>query len=81
VARGIFGNVSKTRSLPIIFVDCRLILEKNRGLFTKWHRIFDFKLFSNGKGVDSVPGSWTMGDAGPGWTADMALAATHQSLA
>jgi hypothetical protein len=49
VARGIFGNVSKTRCLLRIFVDCGLILDKNRGIFAKWHGIFDFKLFSNGK--------------------------------
>jgi hypothetical protein len=39
VARGIFGNISKTRGLLRIFVDCGLILDKNRGLFAKWHEI------------------------------------------
>jgi hypothetical protein len=49
VARGIFGNISKTRGLLGIFVDSGLILEKNMGLFAKWHGIIDFELFSNGK--------------------------------
>jgi hypothetical protein len=48
VARGIFGNVSKTRGLLRIFVDCGLILDKNWGLFAKWHGIFGFELLSNG---------------------------------
>jgi hypothetical protein len=49
VARGIFGNISKTRGLLRIFVDCGLILDKNRGLFAKWHGIIGFELFSNVK--------------------------------
>jgi hypothetical protein len=49
VARGIFGNISKTRGLLRIFVDYQLILDKNRGLFAKWHGIIGFELFSNGK--------------------------------
>jgi hypothetical protein len=49
VARGIFGNISKTRGLLKNFVDCGLILDKNRGLFAKWHGIISFELFSNGK--------------------------------
>jgi hypothetical protein len=81
VARGIFGNVSKTRGLLRIFVDCRLKLDKNRGLFAKWHGIFGFKSFSNGKGVDSVHGSWTTGGVGPRWTADTALAVACPSSA
>jgi hypothetical protein len=48
-ARGIFGNISKIRGLLGIFVDYGLILDKNRGLFAKWHEIICFKLFSNGK--------------------------------
>jgi hypothetical protein len=31
------------------FVDCVLILDKNRGLFAKWHQIIGFELFSNEK--------------------------------
>jgi hypothetical protein len=49
VARGIFGNVLKTKGLLGILVNYRLILDKNRGLFAKWHGIFGFDLFSNGK--------------------------------
>jgi hypothetical protein len=42
VARGIFGNITKTRGLLRIFVDYRLILDKNMGLFAKWHGIIDW---------------------------------------
>jgi hypothetical protein len=62
-------------------VDYGLIFDKNRGLFAKWHGIIVFKLFSNGKGVDSVHGLWTMGGAGPQWTADVASMAARQSSA
>jgi hypothetical protein len=36
VARGIFGNILKTRGLLGIFVDCDLITEKTRGLFANF---------------------------------------------
>jgi hypothetical protein len=36
VARGIFGNISKTRGLLGIFVDCSLITKKPRGLFANF---------------------------------------------
>jgi hypothetical protein len=36
VARGIFGNILKTRGLLRIFVDYRLITKKLRGFFAKW---------------------------------------------
>jgi hypothetical protein len=71
VARGIFENVSKTRGLLRIFVNYGLILNKNRGLFAKWHGIFGFELFSNGK----------MRRLGPWWMADRALAAARRSSA
>jgi hypothetical protein len=47
VARGIFGNISKTRGHLKIFVDCGLITKKSRGLFANFL----------GKPVDY--GSWT----------------------
>jgi hypothetical protein len=36
VARGIFGNISKTRGLHGNFGDCGLITKKPRGLFPKF---------------------------------------------
>jgi hypothetical protein len=36
VARGIFGNISKTRGFLRIFVDCGLIRKKPRGLFANF---------------------------------------------
>jgi hypothetical protein len=36
VARGIFGNISKTRGLLRIFVDYGLITKKLRGLFANF---------------------------------------------
>jgi hypothetical protein len=36
VARGIFENISKTRGLLEIFVDCGLITKKLRGLFANF---------------------------------------------
>jgi hypothetical protein len=42
VARGIFGNISKTKGLLRIFVNYWLILDKNRGLFAKWHGIISW---------------------------------------
>jgi hypothetical protein len=75
---GIFGNVSKTRGLLGIFVNRGLILNKNRGLFAKWHGIFGSELFSNGKMrrlgpwfVDhgrrwsTVDGRWGLGGGSP----------------
>jgi hypothetical protein len=38
VARGIFGNISKTRGLLRILVDCGLITKKSGGFFAKWQR-------------------------------------------
>jgi hypothetical protein len=61
VARGIFGNISETRGLLGIFGDRGLILDKNRGLFAKWHGIIGFELFSNGKKAwtrSTVHGPW-----------------------
>jgi hypothetical protein len=61
VARGIFGNISETRVLLGIFWDRGLILDKNRGLFAKWHGIIGFELFSNGKKAwtrSTVHGPW-----------------------
>jgi hypothetical protein len=65
VARGLFRNVSKTRGLLRIFVDCGLILDKIRGLFAKRHGIFGFELFSNGKRRGLGP--WFM-DHGRRWS-------------
>jgi hypothetical protein len=56
-------------------VDCGLILDKSRGLFTNWNGIIGFKF------VDSVHGSWTMDIAGPRWTTDRASVAAHRSSA
>jgi hypothetical protein len=36
VARGFFGNISKTRGLLGNFGDCGLIIKKPRGLFAKF---------------------------------------------
>jgi hypothetical protein len=36
VARGIFGNISKTRGLHGSFADCGFISKKLRGLFAKF---------------------------------------------
>jgi hypothetical protein len=36
VARGIFGNILKTRGLLRIFMDCGLIINKPRGLFANF---------------------------------------------
>jgi hypothetical protein len=36
VARGIFGNISKTRGLLRILVDCGLITKKPKGLFANF---------------------------------------------
>jgi hypothetical protein len=36
VASGIFGNISKTRGLLGIFVDCGLITKKPRGIFANF---------------------------------------------
>jgi hypothetical protein len=55
-------------------VDRGLILDKNRGLFAKWWDFWISDLFSNGKGVDSVHGSWTTGGAGPWWIVNRASA-------
>jgi hypothetical protein len=65
VARGIFGNISKIRGPLIIFVDCGLILDKNRGLFAKCHGIIGFKLFYNGKRRGLGP---RFVDHGPRWS-------------
>jgi hypothetical protein len=46
-------------------VHCGLILDKNRGLFAKWHGIFGFKLFLNGKRHGLSP--WFM-DHGRRWS-------------
>jgi hypothetical protein len=40
---------SKIRGSSWNFVDCELILNKNRGLFAKWGGFLDSDLFSNGK--------------------------------
>jgi hypothetical protein len=39
----------KIRGSSWKFVDCGLILDKNRSVFAKWYGIISFKLFSNGK--------------------------------
>jgi hypothetical protein len=81
VARGLFRNVSKTRGLLRIFVDCGLILDKIRGLLQRGMEYLVLNYFLMEKGVDSVHGSWTTGGAGPQWTADRASAVAHRSSA
>jgi hypothetical protein len=49
VARGIFGNILKTRGLLRIFMDCGLISQKGEGLTTKSAGIFQRGIFFNGK--------------------------------
>jgi hypothetical protein len=39
----------KIRGYPWKFVDCGLILNKNRGLFAKWHGFMDFRIIFHGK--------------------------------
>jgi hypothetical protein len=34
-------------------VDCRLILDKNMGLFARWHGIISFDILEEGRSVDS----------------------------
>jgi hypothetical protein len=40
---------SKIQGSSWNFVDCGLILNKNRGISTKWRGIIGFELFSNGR--------------------------------
>jgi hypothetical protein len=72
-------------------VDCRLILNKNSGLFAKWHGIIGFELFSNGKRHGLGPWlmdngrCWSMVDRGQGLGGgstelDLAAAPGHDGL-
>jgi hypothetical protein len=70
----------KTRGSSWKFVECRIIVEKDRGLNEKVARIFGFELFSNGKGVNYVHGSWTAAPVGSPWTKNMPLAGISLEL-
>jgi hypothetical protein len=61
-------------------VECRIIVEKDRGLNEKVARIYGFELFYNGKGVNWVHGSWTVAPVGSPWTKNMPMAGISLEL-
>jgi hypothetical protein len=63
VARAISRNIFENQGSSWKFVDCRIIVEKDKGLNEKLARIFGLELFSNGERCDLGP--WLM-DRGSG---------------
>jgi hypothetical protein len=70
----------KTRGLLEIFEDYGLISHKGKGLTAKSAGIFQRRIFFQRENmVHLVHHLWTMGGAGPRWTADRASAVAHWS--
>jgi hypothetical protein len=80
VARAISANMLKNEGSSWKFVDCGIIVEKDRGLNEKWLEDSVSNYFLMEKGMDSVHGPWTTAPVSSLWTKDMAMAGSSSEL-